>query len=95
MLTLRKAHTTSCKVPSRASFHDSEREWWWCAGLWELFQGKRGDATNPTLADAQAETELIIFDFVDNLLKKTNTDPLEVCTHKPIARIMPSEQAQH
>lgn len=55
-----------------------------CAGIWEFIEGSRGAATNerePLLADAQKETELIIFEAAGELLKKTNTDPKEVCLH--------------
>ena len=46
------------------------------AGIWELMQGKR-EKLEPTLKDAQDETEMVIFDAVENLLKATNTDPQE------------------
>lgn len=52
-----------------------------CAGLWQFIEGSRGYATNerePLLADAQKETEMIIFEAAGELLKKTNTDPSEV-----------------
>ncbi len=44
-------------------------------------QGKR-EKPDPMLKDAQDETEMVIFDAVDNLLKTTNTDPQEV-RHAP------------
>ena len=49
-----------------------------CAGLWELLQGKRGDQIQPTPEDAKQETEMVLFDVVENLLQKTSTSPLEV-----------------
>lgn len=51
-------------------------------GIWEFVEGSRGaHVTNerePLLQDAQNETEMIIFDAVGGLLKRTNTDPSEV-----------------
>ena len=41
-------------------------------------QGQAGDKLRPTPADAKAETETIIYDVVENLLKKTSTKPSEV-----------------
>ena len=41
-------------------------------------QGKR-ERLEPTLKDAQDETEMVIFDAVENLLKTTNTAPQEAC----------------
>ena len=49
-----------------------------CAGLWELLQGKRGDQIQPTPEDAKQETEMVLFDVVENLLQKTSTSPSEV-----------------
>ena len=48
------------------------------AGIWELMQGKR-ERLEPTLKDAQDETEMVIFDAVENLLKTTNTAAQEAC----------------
>jgi hypothetical protein len=45
--------------------------------MWHFIQGKRTE-TQPSLKDAQEETEFVIFDAVGNLLAKTNTDPSEV-----------------
>ena len=49
-----------------------------CAGLWELLQGKRGDQIQPTPEDAKQETEMVLYDVVENLLQKTSTSPSEV-----------------
>ncbi len=51
-------------------------------------QGKR-EKPDPTLKDAQDETEMVIFDAVDNLLKTTNTDPQEVCARWPAPAAIP------
>lgn len=45
-------------------------------------QGKR-ERLEPTLKDAQEETEMVIFDAVENLLKTTNTAAQEACPCPP------------
>ena len=46
-------------------------------------QGKR-ERLEPTLKDAQDETEMVIFDAVENLLKTTNTAAQEACPSSPL-----------
>ena len=41
-------------------------------------RGKRGDQIQPTPEDAKQETEMVLFDVVENLLQKTSTSPSEV-----------------
>jgi hypothetical protein len=55
-------------------------------------QGKR-EKPDPTLKDAQDETEMVIFDAVDNLLKTTNTDPQEVRARRRAPRRNPAPPA--
>ena len=45
---------------------------------WELLRGKRGGAMEPTLQDAQDETEMVIFSAVSDLFESTGTHPSEV-----------------
>ena len=47
-----------------------------------MMQGRAGSKERPTPEDAKAETEMIIYDVVSNLLQKTDTKPKEVsCPH--------------
>ncbi len=43
-----------------------------------MMQGRAGSKERPTPEDAKAETEMIIYDVVSNLLHKTDTKPKEV-----------------
>lgn len=43
-----------------------------------MMQGRAGSKERPTPEDAKAETEMIIYDVVSNLLQKTDTKPKEV-----------------
>ena len=43
-----------------------------------MMQGRAGGKVRPTPEDAKAETEMIIYDVVGNLLQKTDTKPSEV-----------------
>ena len=49
-----------------------------CAAVWQMMQGRAGSKKRPTPEDAKAETEMIIYDVVSNLLQKTDTKPKEV-----------------
>ncbi|CAK0731645.1 hypothetical protein CVIRNUC_000023 [Coccomyxa viridis] len=46
--------------------------------VWQMMQGRAGSKERPTPEDAKAETEMIIYDVVSNLLQKTDTKPKEI-----------------
>ena len=54
------------------------------AEVWDLLTSDT-DKRRPSLQDAQDETEEVLFDIVGKLLKRTNTNPLEVCLPFPTA----------
>ena len=62
-----------------------------CAAVWQMMQGRAGSKERPTPEDAKAETEMIIYNVVSNLLQKTDTKPQEV--NCPIRNIMHNPDA--
>ena len=66
----------SWPVPDRGSFLTQDV---CCAAWWAMWNGKsKRGKIDVTLQDCQEESEMIMFDVVENVLKKTSIDPKKV-----------------